>query len=132
MKLLGTVDRLALGLDYHLARHAVLSANLANVDTPNYRPHDIERVDRFGDALNVAMRATDERHLSTGAMAQSGLETRVFEDPSGPVDADGNSVSLDREAVKITANNVRYETISSLVASELGMLSYAAADGRGA
>lgn len=129
MRMTAAVDRLALGLDYHQARHAVLAANLANVDTPGYKPHDLKRVDRFEDALGVAMRATDARHMG---VTDAELSTRVFEDTSAPVDADGNAVSLDREAVKITANNVRYETISSLVASELGMLSYAAADARGA
>ena len=128
MKLLGTVDRLSLGLDYHLARHAVLSANLANVDTPDYRPRDIERVDRFRDALDVAMRATDERHLPNG---NGELQTRMIIDRTSPADADGNAVNLDREAVKVSANHVRYDSISTLVAAELGMMAYAVTDGRG-
>jgi flagellar basal-body rod protein FlgB len=128
MKLLGLVDRLELGLDYHLARHGVLSANLANVDTPQYRSRDIERLDRFDSALEVAMSSTDARHMPN---SQNGLQTRTVVDETLPADADGNAVNLDQEAVKITANHVRYETISTLVAAELGLLSYVAGDAKG-
>ena len=124
MKLLGTVDRLAVGLDYHQARHAILTANLANVDTPQYRARDIERTD-FDDALKIAMNATDASHIG------GGLQTKVIVDETTPADADGNAVSLDKETVKITANSMRYETISTLVQAQLAMMSYAATDGRG-
>lgn len=127
MKLTGHVDRLELGLDYHLARHGVLSANLANVDTPQYRSRDIERTD-FEGALSVAMTATDDRHLPHG---QDGLRTKVTIDEKSPANADGNAVNLDQETVKITANHVRYETVSTLVAAELGLLAYAAGDAKG-
>lgn len=127
MKLLGTVDRLAVGLDYHQARHAVLIANLANVDTPQYRARDIERTD-FDGALKIAMDATDASHIGVG---RGGLQTKVIVDETTPADADGNAVSLDKETVKITANSVRYETISTLVQSQLAMMAYAATDGRG-
>jgi len=129
MKLLGTVDRLAAGLDYHQARHAVLTANLANVDTPQYRARDIERTDRFDDAMKVALRATDQGHMGVGP---NGLATKVIVDDTTPAGADGNAVSLDKETVKITANSVRYETISTLVQAQLAMMAYAAGDGRGA
>jgi flagellar basal body rod protein FlgB len=55
----------------------------------------------------------------------------VVVDEAAPANADGNAVSLDREAVKITANHVRYETISTLVAAELASLAYVAGDGKG-
>lgn len=127
MKLLGTVDRLAVGLDYHQARHAVLTANLANVDTPQYRARDLERTD-FDGALRVAMSATEAGHIGG---APGGLSTKVIIDENTAADADGNAVSLDKETVKITANSVRYETISTLVQTQLAMMAYAAADAKG-
>lgn len=105
----------------------MLSANLANVDTPQFRSRDIERTD-FEGALSVAMSATDPRHLPHG---HEGLGTRVTIDEKSPANADGNAVSLDAETVKITANHIRYETVSTLVAAELGLLAYAAGDAKG-
>ncbi len=129
MKILGHVDSLHAGLDYHLARHNVLAANLANVDTPGYRPRDLERADGFSGALSLAMATTDARHAGAGAEA---LRSRVTVDEATPPDADGNAVSLDREVVKISANHVRYETVSTLTSAELASLAWAAQDGRGA
>ncbi len=46
--------------------------------------------------------------------------------------SDGNAVSLDREAVKIATNQLRYDTVASLTQNELSGLVWAANDGRGA
>ena len=130
----GLVDQLKAGLDYHQQRHAVLASNLANVDTPHFRPRDLERTDApdpdaFSGALGTALAETEAGHLgaSTG-----GLETRVVIDRSATPDADGNAVSLDREAIKVAANHIRYETLSTLVGNALSGITWAAADGRGA
>ena len=43
---------------------------------------------------------------------------------------DGNSVSLDREAVKIASNNLRYDALSSMITGKIASLTWAAAGGR--
>ncbi|NUO53444.1 MAG: flagellar basal body rod protein FlgB [Polyangiaceae bacterium] len=129
MKILGHVDQLHAGLDYHLARHNVLASNLANVDTPEYKARDLERIDSFDKVLATAMTKSDPRHMGAG---NGGIATKVTVDEATPPDADGNSVSLDREVVKISSNHLRYETVSTLASAELASLAWAAQDGRGA
>ena len=66
-----SVDPLRAALDYHLDRQNVLASNVAHVDTPGYRPNDLERVDQssgFSAALGVAMNRTNERHLVGGGL----------------------------------------------------------------
>lgn len=129
MKIFGGIEGLAAGLDYHMARHNLLAANLANVDTPGYRAQDLKRTDSFEGALQVELAATEPGHI---AGSPNGLHTKVITDRTTPADADGNSVSLDKEVVKISTNHMRYETIGTLTASALSGLAWAAADGRGA
>jgi flagellar basal-body rod protein FlgB len=129
MRIFDAADRLRGALDYHLARHNVLTSNLAHVDTPNYKPLDVERRDAFEGAMGLALRATDPRHIGVGSGAQT-PHFKVVEDKGAPVGLDGNAVSVDREAVKIASNNIRYETLSTLVGDELAGLSWAANDGR--
>lgn len=120
-------------LDYHLERHNVLSSNVAHVDTPGYRPRDVERVDTgnaFQGELGVALARTDAAHLSMGG-ARGEVTGRVFEDAVAGAGNDGNYVSLDREAAKVAANHLRYDVVSAVVQAELRQLSYAAGDGRG-
>lgn len=128
MKIFGNVQGLVEGLDYHMARHNLLAANLANVDTPGFRARDLERTQSFGGALDVELASTSEGHLHGST---HGPGTKITVDRTTPADADGNAVSLDREAVKISTNHMRYETIGTLTTAELSRIAWAAADGRG-
>jgi flagellar basal body rod protein FlgB len=56
---------------------------------------------------------------------------RVFEDPSAGAGNDLNYVSLDREAAKLAANQIRYDVSSTLASAELAQLAYAVSDGKG-
>lgn len=128
-----SVDPLRTALDYHLDRQNVLASNVAHVDTPGYRPNDLERIDQtgFAAAMNVAMNRTNENHLGGGAAGTAPPNGRVFEDLSAGVGNDGNYVSIDREAAKLAANQLRYDTVSAIVSAELGQLRFAANDGKG-
>ena len=74
------------------------------------------------------MAVTDPGHL---APTQSGPNFKVVEDPASSLGMDGNGVSIDREAVKIAANHVRYEALAGLVQGSLSSLAWAANDGKG-
>ncbi|MCU0684278.1 MAG: flagellar basal body rod protein FlgB [Polyangiaceae bacterium] len=129
MDLLKGVSRLHGALDYHLARHNVLAANLSHLDTPNYRPQDLERVSDFRGAMHVALEATAPGHLPGASATRSG--GRLVEDQHATIGQDGNAVSVDREAVKIASNQVRYDALSQLTGGALSSLVWAVTDGRG-
>ena len=130
MDLFGAVAPLNGALDYHLERHSVLIGNVSNIDTPGYVAKELTRTGgSFDSALNLAMSKTQDGHFALGAsQVTTGV---IINDPSGGGGADNNKVSLDREAAKVAANQLRYDVISTIVTSELADLSYAAADGRG-
>jgi flagellar basal-body rod protein FlgB len=136
-KLFSSVAPLSYALDFHLERHNLLAANLANVDTPRYKPLDLARVGNVGNdgngsfeqAMEVAMSRTNENHMQiAGADPMVG---RVFQDLSAGGGADGNFVSLDRESGKLATNRLRYDMVSVLVKSQLEALMKAASDGKG-
>lgn len=126
MAIVDTVERLRTGLDYHLQRHNVLVSNLAQAETPGYRPVDLARGD-FDGTLNVALAATSAGHI--GATA-GGPSFQVLEDSTAKAGADGNAVDIDREAVKIATNQMRYDMLAQLASSELSGLEWAANDGK--
>jgi flagellar basal-body rod protein FlgB len=128
-----SVDPLRTALDYHLDRQNVLASNVAHVDTPGYRPNDLERIDQtgFAAAMNVALERTNEHHLGGGSAGLAEPNGKVFQDLSAGVGNDGNYVSIDREAAKLAANQLRYDTVSAIVSAELRQLTFAANDGKG-
>jgi flagellar basal body rod protein FlgB len=65
-----------------------------------------------------------------GDAGGSDLEGRVFQDLSGGAGNDGNYVSLDREAGKVAANQMRYDVVSAIVSAELKQMHFAADDGK--
>jgi flagellar basal-body rod protein FlgB len=127
MSILDGIERLHQALDYHLERQNLLTANLTHIDTPGYKPLDLERGAAFQGQLESAMATTDSGHIAATA---HGADFKVVEDPSSALGMDGNGVSLDREAVKIAANHVRYEALAGLVQGSLSSLSWAANDGK--
>ncbi len=133
LNLFGDLQSLHVSLDYHLERHNVLSSNVAHVDTPGYRPHDLARVDPadFAAVLQVAMERTAPGHMAPSSELAGIRAGRVFEDPTAGAGNDGNYVSLDRESAKLAANHLRYDVVSALAASEVKGLMYVVNDAKG-
>jgi flagellar basal-body rod protein FlgB len=120
---MSTVDALQQALTFHRERHTVLAGNVANLDTPGYRPMDLTRAPA-GDA--AALATTHEGHIATQATPDA---VSSFDDGGSLQGADGNAVSLERELAKIDANRTRYATSAELVGRRLALLRYAAGDG---
>ncbi|MEO8698386.1 MAG: flagellar basal body rod protein FlgB [Kofleriaceae bacterium] len=118
-----SLDSLEAALTYHRERHTVLAGNIANLDTPGYRPQDLTR---SASLETGAPAATDARHISIDQISQT---VSSFDDGGAQQGADGNAVTLERELAKIDANRTRYATSAELVSRRLAMLRYAAGDG---
>jgi flagellar basal-body rod protein FlgB len=105
-------------LDLRLARHQVLTSNIANAETPGYVAKDI----RFEDALRQAvsppsqdtLRRTHVHHLPYTQEVREVQGTLVVS-PSDDVGRDHNSVSLDREMAALTTNMLHYNTSAELL-----------------
>ena len=131
MDLFASLSSLQQALDFHLDRHNVLVANVAHVDTPGYVPRDVRRAppSSFSAVLDATLARTSPQHLALPESDHPRVG-EVFEDPSAGVGNDLNGVSLDREAAKVAANQVRYDVVAQIATSELAGLAYAVSDGR--
>lgn len=112
-------------MTFHRERHAVLAGNVANVDTPDYKPMDLAQVDPTDAPAQMA--TTDPRHMVGPGETAGGH--RSFTDAGQLQTADGNAVNLERELAKVDANRIRYATSGELVSRRLALLRYAAGDG---
>ena len=116
-------------LDYHLERHNVLAGNVANVDTPGFRPLELTRPVEAPTSAHTLAR-TDARHL-TGRHDVTDEGFQVAEEQVVRPGGDANAVSLEHELAKLSANHVRYESAARMVQMQLGQLRYVANDGSG-
>lgn len=124
------VDAQRRALDFHLSRHNVLASNLANAETPGFRPLELLREQDKGDGGTVAMTVSNEGHFPTAGFGAAEQYTAREDQTSAP-GANGNSVGLEHEMSKLAANDIRFEGAVKIVAQQLAMLRYAANDGTG-
>ncbi|MEZ5649147.1 MAG: flagellar basal body rod protein FlgB [Burkholderiaceae bacterium] len=117
-RLTTTLNQHATALELRAERQQVLSANIANADTPGYLARDFDFGARLRELLAGDGRvgakqvvSTDPNHLgglsrgADGSLQLTTLKYRVAEQAS----LDGNTVDIDRERANFADNALRYE-----------------------
>lgn len=109
-------------------RQAVLARNVANADTPGYRPRDLRAfsVSATPEAPRapVAMTATAPGHLAGRRRHQGSFAERVDRDPYETAPA-GNAVVLEEQMAKLNHTAVSHRLASELYRKHLGMINTA-------
>lgn len=90
-------------------RTELLSANIANANTPGYKARDIDFAAAMKNATGVqqAMARTNERHLNASGGMGADAEP-LYRIPSQP-SLDGNTVESQREHAEFMDNAIRYQ-----------------------
>jgi flagellar basal-body rod protein FlgB len=111
-------------MSWHHARQRVLGENVANADTPGFRPMDVKPPVQEKAALRLAM--TAPAHLSLGGAEApgSGRAQRFETTPSG------NAVNLEDEMMKVAQNNQDYQLAASLYQRSMALMKTAIGRGR--
>jgi flagellar basal-body rod protein FlgB len=110
-------------LNLRAARQELLSSNIANADTPNYKAKDVDFASALQNALAGTASAlpvvqTSPMHLQ-GNAGTSVLGAQVmYRKPLQP-SADGNTVDMDVERAQFADNALRYEASVKFVSDEL-------------
>lgn len=101
-------------------RAEVLSANLANADTPNYQARDVDFRAALGAAgtQTLPLTATAAGHLGNAAAGGDALKYRVPMQPS----MDGNTVDAETEQAAFAENSVRYQASLSFITAQIRIL----------
>ncbi len=121
--LTATLSIAASGMEAQGSRLRHVSENIANADTPNFRPSDLAPP-KFDAAVPVArgvgLQRTDSAHFATlgGAAGTFPLASRsAMETRPG-----GNAVSLEDEMLKVAQNQMDYQAAATLYAKSLGLV----------
>jgi flagellar basal-body rod protein FlgB len=112
-------------MQYHQTRQKMLAENVANADSPGFKPRDLKPFDLMmamqqGDgAASAGPARTQAGHIGGGGSA-GGLGNRrasLFEStPSG------NAVNLEDEMMRIAQNNSDYQMATTLYSKSLSYL----------
>ncbi len=97
-------------------RASVLAENIANADTPGYRPRDLLPFSAALDRAVVVPERTSPLDLPALAAAEGGAR----ENDTGTA-PDGNGVRVDAELTKLADTQTEQNLVSSLWKSYVGM-----------
>ncbi|MGB4056460.1 MAG: flagellar basal body rod protein FlgB [Alphaproteobacteria bacterium] len=116
-------------MDYLSQRQRVISQNIANADTPDYKPQDLKPVD-FGTVLksvtqsgSVTINATNPMHVGfEGKVAdpKEAKQKQVYE-----VAPDGNSVIMEEQMLNSNQTIMDYNLMTSLYQKNIQMMKIA-------
>jgi flagellar basal-body rod protein FlgB len=129
---LPTLAVLRTKMQWHQERQRVLSENVSNSDSPNFKPRDLvePKFTASGAAAGgmgaLAMMRTSSSHIvpAGGSDAfdqnkRAGFETRPA----------GNAVNLEDEMLKVSANQMDYAAVTSLYSKSMQLLKIAIGKG---
>lgn len=126
MSMIDTPMTEALGrfLDVNVARHKLISANIANIDTPGYRTRDLDFRAELARAGAGNELGNEGASLSYAAYAPVTRPVRgLLERP------DGNNVSVERESLLLAETQMKFNLGVQLLKDQFHQISAAITSG---
>ena len=124
-KLFNNVNMLQKGLDASWLKNEVITNNIANVDTPNFKSSSVNFEEAFKAAMNedkFTAKKTSDGHID---FSSQGMQSAVHTNMDTSEGLDGNNVDIDYENAELAKNSILYNTLVEQVSSEFRKLSAA-------
>ncbi len=119
MKASGVTDLLFEQLSFRGDRQKVISSNIANINTPNYKTKELvfqDELKKVDDSKNLALKTTNSMHISATSINQSTNDkSRLIEVKGLEEQNDGNNVNLDKQMSEMSKNKVIFDALQSSI-----------------
>ncbi|MFC7055218.1 flagellar basal body rod protein FlgB [Enterococcus alcedinis] len=119
-----TYDLLKTALNVSSTRANLISTNIANVNTDNYKGKRIEFETNLKEAMDkkqFKLITTHPKHLGR---PDQNLEPRITSNNQTSLKENGNNVDLDIEMVDQATNGLYYQALTAQMNGRLKMLNY--------
>ena len=108
----GYVNLLKSAADASWTREEVLTNNIANVDTPNYKRQDVEFSSYLANALQRSGKNSSSLTQRVNNVDYKDISIRTYTDNSTlSYRTDGNNVDLSTENVKLASEQINYNAL---------------------
>ncbi|HEY8464410.1 MAG TPA: flagellar basal body rod protein FlgB [Bacillota bacterium] len=113
-------------MDLAALRAEVLSHNIANLNTPNFKRSDVDFTAILAETLHqkeISLERTHRGHLSN--LTFDSLKPRIIKETNSKERSDGNNVDVEFEMAQIAENSLYYQTLTMLWKKEMAKLKMA-------
>jgi len=116
-----TITALEKGLNYSALKQKVISNNIANVDTPNYKAKDVSFKHVFDQEKTKVIGAyrTNVRHIP---FQSSPSNLPIVVQKNVQYNHNGNSVDLDKEMSSLATNQIYYNALIERISGKFNSL----------
>ncbi len=130
----GTIDTLTRSLNLRAREHEMILNNVANADTPNFRPFAMDVAAQLqgtsGAAPAVPLQQTDDRHLHGRPMPGGSADSKRESMGGAPLlRGDGNGVDIDAQMTALAKNSLLYKASAQILGSKFRGLKHAITGG---
>jgi flagellar basal-body rod protein FlgB len=108
---------------WHQSRQQVLAENIANADTPGFTERDLSPLtfdDQVKSVASVTVATTSPMHIAVSSI--NGIDGFGSEKSAFEVTPSGNGVSLEDEMMKVSSNDMDYQTVTALYTRSMAIL----------
>jgi len=130
MQLLGKV------LDLRAQKAQVISANIANAETPGYSSSHFDFEADLAGALAIGKRNTitlntsDKAHITLGPANFNSVNGKIITEQDHSGIGDENGVKVDQEMLALSENELLYETTAQLLKKKMTLLKHVISGGQ--
>jgi flagellar basal-body rod protein FlgB len=102
-------------LKYLAAREMIISQNLANIDTPGYKPKDLKKPGTPRES--IAMTITQPGHIQMDQVMDYDIVAGDFVE----IKPNGNAVTAEHELAKKNENSIKFSETSNIISAVKNM-----------
>lgn len=124
-----TLRALATSTKMRELKQGVLSANIANVETPGYKAQKLDFESALKSAITREAQGETGEHILTDQGSINQVRADIYDNPDIDYGNDGNTVDMEKEMAAMVENNLMYRAATQLISKKLAALKYAASDG---
>lgn len=104
-------------LNFRGEKQKVISSNIANINTPNYKTKDLVFDDLLSNKLDnsLKMKQTNSKHISSIDNSLSNTNPKLVQVEGLEEQNDGNNVNLDTQMGEMSKNKILFDAIQSSI-----------------
>jgi flagellar basal-body rod protein FlgB len=109
-------------MQWHQQRQRLLAENVANADTPGFRPKDLREPDFRNPAPpgSIGLSRSNATHIA--GVGDTASSFQVERDGKFDVRPAGNAVSIEDEMMKVAQNQMDFQAATALYSRSLGLI----------
>ena len=105
-------------LNFRGEKQKVISSNIANINTPNYKTKELVFEDELNNSItnnSLQLKATNSKHMTNINSSLANSNPKLMEVDNLEEQNDGNNVNLDTQMGEMSKNKILFDAIQSSI-----------------